>query len=75
MISAIIHLGNRDWASLVDDFVNLGFLPDDCNRGQVIPIMDRVLSPYLRGGGAKSINFQVNSKPLPHSHPITFTAH
>ena len=62
MISAIIHLGNRDWGSLVDDFVELGFLPLDCNRGQIIPVMDRVLSPYLRGGGARSINFQVRSR-------------
>ncbi len=101
MISAIIHLGNRDWASLIDDFVSLRFLPPDCNRGQIIPVrrsmlvalamatspastrasrrrlcdhdtgrcrltswfrarqvMETVLSPYLRGGGARSINFQ-----------------
>ena len=38
MISAIIHLGNRDWASLIDDFVSLRFLPPDCNRGQIIPV-------------------------------------
>ena len=38
MISAIIHLGNRDWASLIDDFVSLDFLPPDCNRAQIIPV-------------------------------------
>ena len=38
MISAIIHLGNRDWASLVDDFVSLNFLPTDCNRSKIIPV-------------------------------------
>jgi hypothetical protein len=38
MISAIIHLGNRDWASLIDDFVSLNFLPANCNRNQIIPV-------------------------------------
>jgi predicted unusual protein kinase regulating ubiquinone biosynthesis (AarF/ABC1/UbiB family) len=59
MVSATIHLANRDWPSLIDDFVALDFLPADCDRGVIIPVMDRVLSPYLRGGGAKSFNFQV----------------
>ena len=59
MVSATIHLANRDWGSLIDDFVALDFLPADCDRGVIIPVMDRVLSPYLRGGGAKSFNFQV----------------
>ena len=38
MISAIIHLGNRDWASLVDDFVSLNFLPANCDRSKIIPV-------------------------------------
>ena len=59
MVSATIHLANRDWASLVDDFVALDFLPAECDRGVIIPVMDRVLSPYLAGGGAKAFNFQV----------------
>ena len=60
MVSATIHLANRDWPALIDDFVALEFLPADCDRGVIIPVMDRVLSPYLRGGGAKSFNFQVS---------------
>lgn len=59
MVSATIHLANRDWPALIDDFVALEFLPANCDRGVIIPVMDRVLSPYLRGGGAKSFNFQV----------------
>ena len=61
MISATIHLGNRDWDALVSDFVALGFLPANSDRGRIIPVMDKVLSPYLRGGGAKAFNFQVSS--------------
>ena len=64
MVSATIHLANRDWASLVDDFVALDFLPADCDRGVIIPVMDRVLSPYLAGGGAKAFNFQVSYREI-----------
>jgi hypothetical protein len=28
-------------------------------RAVIIPVMERVLGPYLRGGGAKAFNFQV----------------
>jgi len=53
MVSAIVHLANKDYASLVDDFISLKILPDDCNRAKVIPLMDKALSPYVKGGGAK----------------------
>ena len=33
MVSATIHLANRDWDGLVGDFVALGFLPPNCDRG------------------------------------------
>ena len=39
-----------------------GFLPPDCDRGRIVPVMERVLKPYLRGGGARAFrgnNFQV----------------
>jgi aarF domain-containing kinase len=62
MVSAIIHLANKDWDALVDDLVALGFLPSNPDRGLIVPVMDRVLSPYLRGGGAKSFNFQALSQ-------------
>ena len=64
MVSATIHLGNRDWNALIDDFIALGFLPPASDRGRIIPVMDTVLSPYLRGGGAKAFNFQVSSADL-----------
>ena len=53
MISTLIHLANKDYASLVDDFIRLKILPEDCNRPAVIPLMDKALSPYVKGGGAK----------------------
>jgi hypothetical protein len=53
MVAAVIHLANKDYASLVDDFIRLKILPDDTNRAAVIPLMDKALSPYVKGGGAK----------------------
>lgn len=53
MVSAIIHLANRDYANLVDDFIELGILPTDCDRPKVIPLMDKALTPYVKGGGAQ----------------------
>merc|ERR1719217_1881899 len=53
MVSAIVHLANKDYAALVDDFIRLEILPPDCNRAKVIPLMDKALSPYVKGGGAK----------------------
>ncbi|KAJ1474300.1 hypothetical protein T484DRAFT_3645222 [Baffinella frigidus] len=55
IVSAIIHLANKDYTSLVDDFVKLQILPGDCDRSKVvIPLMDKALSPYVKGGGAKN---------------------
>eukprot|EP01038_Epipyxis_sp_PR26KG_P005416 gene5416-7504_t len=53
MVSAIIHLANRDYTNLVDDFINLKILPQDCDRQKVIPLMDKALTPYVKGGGAQ----------------------
>ncbi len=53
MVSAIIHLANRDYPSLVDDFIKLEILPPDCDRPKVIPLMDKALTPYVKGGGAQ----------------------
>lgn len=53
IVNAIIHLANKDYTALVDDFIALGILPQDCDRPKVIPLMDKALSPYVKGGGAK----------------------
>eukprot|EP01035_Chromulina_nebulosa_P018089 gene18089-23737_t len=53
MISCIIHLANNDYASLVDDFIQLEILPADCDRSLVVPLMNKALTPYVKGGGAQ----------------------
>lgn len=71
MVSAVIHLANKDWDALIDDFISLNFLPQNCDRALIIPVMDRVLSPYLRGGGAAAFNFQALSQVLTlHVYPL-----
>ena len=62
MVSATIHLTNRDWDALIGDFVDLGFLPGDCDRRRIVPVMERVLGPYLSGGGARAFNFTALSQ-------------
>jgi hypothetical protein len=34
----------------------------ECNRAVITTVMDRVLGPYLRGGGAKAFNFSALSQ-------------
>lgn len=64
MVSAIVHLANRDWPNVIDDFVALKFLPDDIDKSQVEPVIGAILDQALEGGGAKSINFQSLSDEL-----------
>ncbi|KAJ8609545.1 hypothetical protein CTAYLR_006042 [Chrysophaeum taylorii] len=61
MVSALIHLANRDYPSLVDDFVKLGILPKDTNRPVVVPLMDKALSPYVAGGGFDAFQQRVRA--------------
>lgn len=59
IVSAIIHLANRDYSSLIDDFINLEILPKDCDRATIMPLMDKALSPYVKGGGAKKYEAEI----------------
>lgn len=55
MVAAIIHLSNKNFNSLTEDFIKLGFLPNDCSRPQVIAAIEKILIPYVsKGGGAKA---------------------
>jgi predicted unusual protein kinase regulating ubiquinone biosynthesis (AarF/ABC1/UbiB family) len=59
MVNAIVHLANKDFGSLVDDFIDLEILPRDTNRLTVVPLMDKALSPYIAGGGAQAFQDRV----------------
>eukprot|EP00903_Cladosiphon_okamuranus_P007787 g7536.t1 len=65
MVSALIHTANRDYKSLIEDLVELEVLPANTDRGQVEPVMKRVIGPYVfEGGGAKSLNYQSLARDL-----------
>ena len=46
---------------MVDDFIDLEILPRDTSRGTVVPLMDKALSPYIAGGGAKKFEERVRA--------------
>lgn len=55
LVLAIVHMANKDWAAVTEDFIALGFLPESTDRKKVGPILKKVLAPYvLGGGGAKA---------------------
>eukprot|EP00211_Chloroparvula_japonica_P001442 CAMPEP_0119138254 /NCGR_PEP_ID=MMETSP1310-20130426/25315_1 /TAXON_ID=464262 /ORGANISM="Genus nov. species nov., Strain RCC2339" /LENGTH=564 /DNA_ID=CAMNT_0007129429 /DNA_START=1 /DNA_END=1692 /DNA_ORIENTATION=+ len=58
IVSCIVHIANRDFAALTEDFVQLGMLPPDADRAKVQGLAERVLSPYLYGGGGVASAFQ-----------------
>jgi len=67
IVASVVHLGTQNWEGLIQDFVTLGFLAPDTDRGVLVPILQRVLGPYLKGGGASSFrgaNFQALTQDL-----------
>jgi aarF domain-containing kinase len=58
MIEAIVHLIQRDYSSIGQDFINLDFIPKGTDTAPIVPALTKVFDVALAGGGAKSINFQ-----------------
>ena len=58
MVEAIVHLLNRDYTEIGQDFINLGFIPEGTDTRPIVPALTKVFDVALAGGGAKSINFQ-----------------
>jgi len=58
MVEAIVHLLNRDYSEIGQDFINLGFIPEGTDTRPIVPALTKVFDVALAGGGAKSINFQ-----------------
>jgi len=52
-----------------------GFLPPGCDRARIIPVMERVLTPYLRGGGARALRgANIQARCGPRSSGLFFRA-
>lgn len=50
LIRATIHMVNREFGSLADDFVALGLLPPDADLDEIVPALTDVFSEALRAG-------------------------
>lgn len=59
MVSLIIYLVNKDYLSLVDDFINFKILLTDCDRVKVVSLMDKALLSYVKGGGVKKYEVEL----------------
>lgn len=47
LVDALVHLVDRDYNALIDDFVHLGFLQSDVGRQELIPALEKVLADVL----------------------------
>jgi predicted unusual protein kinase regulating ubiquinone biosynthesis (AarF/ABC1/UbiB family) len=54
---SIVHLINKDYLALTDDFVNLGFLTPDIDITPIIPALERVLGNAI-GESVGNFNFK-----------------
>lgn len=57
LINAIVHIVNRDFEGLVNDYVSLGFLKPETDVRPIIPELSRVFSNAL-GASVAELNFQ-----------------
>ncbi len=54
---SVVHLINKDYLALTDDFVQLGFLTPDIDISPIIPALERVLGNAI-GESVGSFNFK-----------------
>lgn len=47
LVDALVHLVDRDYNALIDDFIHLGFLQPDVSRQELIPALEKVLADVL----------------------------
>ena len=57
LTGAVVHLINRDFAALAQDFVALGFLNPNTNLAPIVPALEEVLGGAL-GDNVGSFNFK-----------------
>jgi len=65
--TAIVHLINADYDALLDDFVALGFLPEDIDKERILPPIQSVLEQGMKAGAdlkRRKKNFQAISDDL-----------
>lgn len=50
LIQATLHLVNREYKALADDFITLGMLPPDSDKEKIVPALTSVFAEALAGG-------------------------
>lgn len=50
MVNALVHTANKDFDRLIEDLIDLNVLPPDTDRAKVLPVMTRVIGPYVFQG-------------------------
>ncbi|MBD2388338.1 ABC1 kinase family protein [Cylindrospermum sp. FACHB-282] len=57
LVDALVHLVNKDYTDLAEDFVKLGFLTPDTNIAPIVPALESVLGNAI-GKNVKDFNFK-----------------
>ncbi|MGM3306521.1 ABC1 kinase family protein [Anabaena sp. WFMT] len=57
LVDALVHLVNKDYTDLAEDFVKLGFLAPDTNICPIVPALEAVLGNAI-GKNVKDFNFK-----------------
>ncbi len=47
LVDALVHLVDRDYSALIEDFIHLGFLQPDVDRQQLLPALETVLKDVM----------------------------
>ncbi|CAL8466667.1 g6203 [Coccomyxa elongata] len=63
LIRATLHMVNREYGALADDFITLGLLPTGANRSEVVPALTNVFSKALKDG-VSNVSFSMLSADL-----------
>ncbi|GAX74122.1 hypothetical protein CEUSTIGMA_g1571.t1 [Chlamydomonas eustigma] len=50
LVRATLHLVNREYSALAEDFVKLGFLPEGSDQSKIAPALMSVFQEALKGG-------------------------
>ena len=57
LINAVVHIINREFDGLIDDYITLDFLPPDCDRAALRLALPQVFD-YAAGASVTELNFQ-----------------
>ena len=61
MVEAIVHLLNRDYTEIGQDFINLDFIPEGTDTSPIVPALTNVFDAALAGGTLQPIISRLSS--------------